>query len=120
MKLECVCGKTLTVPDSLKGEKIRCKTCGKIMKVRADSNDAAPAVASDSPLAVKGSRVCSGCGTTYPMGHKVCIGCGVNLDTGAALYVSMEASADAEAPKTKGKPGFLSRVRRFLGMGGSG
>jgi hypothetical protein len=124
IKLQCVCGKTLSVPDSLTGQKIRCKDCGKVMTVPQRSISQDPAKESgDDPLAVKNHRRCSGCGKSYPLTDKVCITCGLNLDTGAQLYVSLEdqsspvrrATAGAGAPGAP-KQGFVPRLLALLGL----
>jgi hypothetical protein len=118
MKLQCVCGKVLNVPDSMAGERIRCKECGKVMTLRPSTADAEPATKTDDPLTVKGHRRCSRCGRSWPVTDKICTACGVNMDTGAALYVSLDASADAEASAPKKKPGLVGRLLRLFGRKG--
>lgn len=120
MKLQCVCGKVLNVPDSMAGERIRCKECGKVMTVRS-STDAEPKKASSSdndPLGVKGHRRCGKCGRSWPVLDKICTACGVNMDTGATLYVSLDASGDSEAPSSSKRPGLMGRLLRFIGRKG--
>jgi len=78
MKLQCVCGKVLNVPDSMTGERIRCKACGKVMTIQPSTSDAEPATVNDpsDALAVKGHRRCKGCGKSWPVRDKICTGCG--------------------------------------------
>ncbi|MEZ0228104.1 MAG: hypothetical protein ACAI25_05720 [Planctomycetota bacterium] len=123
MKLQCVCGKVLSVPDSMAGERIRCKECGKVMTIRpSTTGDSSPAVKvpdPKDPFAVKGHRTCGKCGRSWPQTAKICTACGVDMDSGAALYVSLDASADGEAsrPKEK-KPGLVGRLLRLFGRKG--
>lgn len=117
MKLQCVCGKVLNVPDSMAGERIRCKECGKVMTVRPSTSDSAPAQPGAGPLAVKGHRRCSGCGRSYPERDKICTVCGINLDTGAALYVSLDNSGESSREPAQ-SPGFMGRLLRFFGRKG--
>lgn len=121
IRLQCVCGKALTLPDKLTGQKVRCKDCGKVMTVPAPAQTTAPARDSTSALEVKGHRRCSGCGTSYPSTNKVCTKCGVNMDTGAQLYVSLDeqnqAQAAAAAKGAKaGKAGLVPRILGLLGL----
>jgi hypothetical protein len=99
IKLQCVCGHTLNLPEKLEGQKIRCKRCEKVMRVpSAGAATAASAGAphgpgpsdSDPSLQIAGSRPCPGCGKLYPPSVRVCVACGVNVESGAQLYVSME------------------------------
>lgn len=96
IKLQCVCGHKLNLPDHLANQKIRCKQCGKVMRVpdgmtASGRRRAAPGIADVDPsLRIAGSRPCPGCGEVYPPGVVVCVACGLNVDNGAMLYVSGE------------------------------
>jgi len=37
MKIRCVCGKTLKIPDSLAGKKVKCPSCGHVLSVDGDA-----------------------------------------------------------------------------------
>jgi hypothetical protein len=119
MKLQCVCGKVLSnIPDSMAGERIRCKECGKVMTIRPSTEDAAPAKATaHDPFGVKGHRRCGKCGRSWPQTEKVCTACGIDMDTGAALYVSLDASDEAQR-KVAARTGLVGRLLRFIGMKG--
>ncbi len=123
IRLACVCGKVLNLPENLSGEKIRCKECGKVLKVPDASSvvEGAPArVEANNPLAIRGHRRCGRCGKSYPQKDRICTACGIDMDTGANLYVSLEASGDAD-PSAKpqaepSRPGFAARFLRLLGI----
>jgi ribosomal protein L37E len=114
MKLQCVCGKLLNVPDSMVGERIRCKDCGKVLTIRPSTEDSAPASAPFDMLAVKGHRKCGKCGRSWPMRDKICTACGIDLDTGAALYTSLDASDEQQRPPVQRKPGLVKRLLRLI------
>ncbi len=124
IKLQCVCGHQLNLPDQLGGKKIRCKHCNKILKV-PDAAGGTPARAmptSDPLLHVLGSRPCPGCGKIYPPTVVVCVDCGVNVDSGAMLYASLEETPrpnfDQDGDEEDGdSPPFFRRVLRMLGFG---
>lgn len=117
IKLQCRCGHTLSLPDTLAGQKIRCKRCNKIMRVpppsHADLRTAPPASDLGQSVLVQGSRHCPGCGAIYPPTITVCTGCGVNVDTGAQLYVSLEQSTEA-APDSE--LGVFAKIMKMLGL----
>jgi len=126
IRLQCVCGHELRLPDHLAGQQIRCKTCGKIMRVPAETASgsgrvqrAAGVTDLDPSLRIAGSRPCPGCGAVYPPGVVVCVQCGLNVDSGAMLYVSAEDQAvppalrgeEAAAPPPPPPPrGWLARL----------
>ncbi len=132
IKLQCVCGHTLNLPDRRGGQKIRCKRCEKVMRVPLGSSSSSGVVKaerseSDPELLIAGSRPCPQCGQMYPPTVVVCVTCGINVDSGAMLYVSMEegppppgvrpaAQLDEERPASGGWLGRL--VRRLTGRGG--
>ena len=106
IKLQCGCGHTLSLPDHLGGQKIRCKRCQKVMRVPSGRFDALPAPPpaqgpSDPAFLVQGSRGCPGCGRLYPPAVVVCVDCGLNVDSGAMLYASLEDQV-APGPRADG------------------
>lgn len=125
IKLQCRCGHTLTLPDKLAGQKIRCKKCGKVMTVPSGRLPARGerqlASESDPSLMVVGTRPCPGCGKAYPPTVKVCVQCGVNVDSGAMLYASLEDSVappqPSEAPQPTAPRGFFARLLGMFGLG---
>jgi ribosomal protein L37E len=124
MRLQCVCGKVLNnVPDSLSGQKIRCKDCGKVLTVRPSGEvDAVKPFDVNDPLAVRNYRPCPRCGRSWPTKDKVCTACGTDMSTGAALYTSLDASGDALKRKQeegRKKKGLVARLLRLLGKKGS-
>ena len=130
IKLECKCSYTLTLPDRLAGQKIRCKRCAKVltvpqprMQIPATNEDSfAGAMVSDEALRVRGMRACPGCKKPYPPSVQICVGCGLNIDSGAMLYASIEedtVSPVYEAEKNKqAEAGFFARLLSKLGLGG--
>jgi ribosomal protein L37E len=117
-KLRCVCGKTLQVPDQLEGQKIRCKHCGKVLTV-SQVQDADPAYSDNAnPLAVKGHRRCAGCGKSYPEKDRICVACGIDLDTGAAIYQSLETQAPVAPPEGGASSGSKNAAARPAKKGG--
>lgn len=128
IKLQCACGHTLQLPERLVGQKIRCKQCGKVMRVPgaggAPAGPAAPQEpVDDSRLLVQGSRACPGCGRAYPPTAVICVDCGLNIDTGAMLYASLE-EGPGRPPLAQGggqpAPAPASLWRRILGRLGLG
>ncbi len=130
IKLQCTCRRMLKLPDDLAGQKIRCKHCQKVLSVpRSGSRRFVQHAAEEddsSELLVAGSRVCPGCGQTYPPTIVVCTACGLNLDTGATLYASLE---DQQSPQfmeeqarqdEAAKQGFFARLLAKLGSGKKG
>lgn len=121
IKLQCVCRLTLELPDQLAGKQVRCKRCQKVLKVpQAGSRRYAEKPAeedSTSELLVAGSRVCPGCGDTYPPSIVVCTACGLNLDTGAMLYASLdEQPSPFHRPEEQAaQEGWLKRLLGKLG-----
>lgn len=124
IKLQCTCRRMLKLPDELGGQKIRCKHCQKVLKVpetgtRVFSDE--PAEEDDtSELLVAGSRVCPGCGQTFPPTIVVCTSCGLNLDTGAMLYASLEeqrAPQMSQPSEAEPEQGWFGRMLSRLGLG---
>lgn len=108
IRLVCLCGKTLTLPDDVAGQKVRCKAkgCGKVMKVRAGQGKGTAPARANAPgdsLGIKGHRRCGGCGVSYPATDRFCVTCGVDLETGAALYVSVDTD-ERQPPATARTP----------------
>ena len=135
IKLQCVCGHLLSLPDSLDGKQVRCKRCNKVLKVRAGGSSAhqTPDLTASQRLrlekefVVQGSRPCPGCGKTYPPTIVVCVACGLNVDSGAMLYASLEEAPDGAGagPRADDRPApprgsLLQRVLRSLGLGRKG
>jgi hypothetical protein len=127
IKLQCVCGHLLTLPDELAGKQVRCKRCNKVLKVRAASDEGAVTASGrrkvDSALTVQGTRPCPGCAKPYPPAIVVCTDCGLNIDSGAMLYASLDADAAPSAgPEavTRKPAGLWQRVLRGLGFGRKG
>lgn len=133
IKLQCPCGQTLQLPDTLVGKQVRCKRCNKVLTVRQSTVDARDQLSAsqrlrlgqqsqlDEALVVQGSRPCPGCGTRYPPSVVVCVGCGLNVDSGAMLYASLDdtsGSAGKPAAQAEGPPpSFWSRLLGKLGLG---
>jgi hypothetical protein len=118
IKLQCVCGKVLNLPDSLARQKIRCKDCDKVLTVPEPEKavSAGPArVEAANPLAIRGHRRCGRCGRSYPQTDKVCTKCGIDMDTGAALYVSLDADGEGVAAPPP-SDGLGARLLRLLGL----
>lgn len=134
IKLQCVCGHLLTLPDSLDGKQVRCKRCNKVLKVRAGGTPAhqAPDLSESQRLrlekqfTVQGSRPCPGCGKSYPPTTVVCVACGLNVDSGAMLYASLEDQVEGAQRQPEDRPdapprgSLLQRVLRSLGLGRKG
>ncbi len=130
IKLQCVCGHLLSLPDSLDGKQVRCKRCNKVLKVRAGGTPPAADLTESQRLrlekefTVQGSRPCPGCGKTYPPAIVVCVACGLNVDSGAMLYASLEDQAQAgkQQPEERqpAQGSLLQRVLRSLGLGRKG
>jgi hypothetical protein len=118
IKLQCRCGHTLSLPDKLAGQKIRCKRCNKIMRVpppsTADRMPADPQGELGRSMMVQGSRNCPGCGKIYPPAIRVCTECGLNVDTGAQLYVSLDESREKSADSHTS--GVMSKLMKMLGL----
>lgn len=132
IKLQCVCGHTLSLPDSLDGKQIRCKRCNKVLNVRAASGTGplteSQRIRVEKELTVRGTRPCPGCGKTYPPAIVVCVDCGLNVDSGAMLYASLEEQSsgvkpDEKAPEDRGAAlagSAWQRLLRALGLGRKG
>jgi DNA-directed RNA polymerase subunit RPC12/RpoP len=123
MKLKCVCGKIFAnVPDSMIGQKLRCKDCGKVLTVKpaASSDEGAKENDGTDVLTVKGHRRCPACGKSWPVRDKICTACGVDMETGAALYVSLEEPGTNKAANGKAseRPSFLKRIFGLFGKKG--
>ena len=123
MNIKCVCGKVLSnVPDSMTGQKIRCKDCGKVLTIRPSGElDTQKPFDVNDPLAVRDYRPCPRCGRSWPAKDKVCTGCGTDMATGAALYTSLDASGEAlkrKQEQAQTKKGFVARLLRLLGKKG--
>ncbi len=124
IKLQCTCRRMLRLPDHLGGQKIRCKHCQKVLTVpevgtRVFSDEGAEED-DTSELLVAGSRICPGCGQTYPPTIVVCTACGLNLDTGAMLYASLEEQVPDLTQGPGGRPepkGWFGRLLSKLGLG---
>jgi len=121
MKLQCTCGKILNVPESMSGERIRCKACGKVLTINLIAPEVvkAPPKKPDptDPLAVRGIRHCPKCNRSWPTRDRICTACGIDMETGAALYVSLDNSAEAQAPSAQ-KTGIVGRFLRLIGRKG--
>jgi hypothetical protein len=129
IKLQCTCGQTLNLPDSVVGKQVRCKRCNKVLTIRGSSPDAAVDLSAsqrrrlDAELTVQGSRACPGCGVLYPPAVVICVACGLNVDSGAMLYASLDdtkANPFAEGAQPApgaGKPSVWQRLKRALGLG---
>ena len=135
IKLQCPCGQTLQLPDTLVGKQVRCKRCNKVLTVRQSTVDARDALSEsqrgrlaradsglDKALMVQGSRPCPGCGALYPPAVVVCVGCGLNVDSGAMLYASLDDTSGSPAAKAASQAGgpptsFWSRLLGKLGLG---
>lgn len=129
IKLQCVCGNVLQLPDQLDGKQVRCKRCNKVLKVHAAQAPRPDLTASqrrrlEDALVVQGSRPCPGCGKTYPPAIVVCVDCGLNVDSGAMLYASLDSSGEAttqpEERRAAAPPGLWQRLLRTLGLGQKG
>ncbi len=121
MRLQCVCGKVLTVPDSMSGQKIRCKDCGKVLTVRPSGEvEAVKPFDVNDPLAVRDYRPCPKCGRSWPTKDKICTSCGTDMASGATLYTSLDASGDALKRKQEqqARKGLVARLLRLLGKKG--
>jgi hypothetical protein len=118
INLLCTCQKQLEVPDHLANQKIKCKHCGKILKVPAPQRHISDEqkIDTSSPFYIKGSRQCQSCGKSYPPADKVCVKCGIDLDSGATLYASLDPEA-AAPPPTKQDVGLVARLLGALGLG---
>ena len=129
IKLQCTCGTTLNLPDSLVGKQVRCKRCNKVLTIRGSSPDAAVDLSAsqrrklDAELTVQGSRPCPGCGALYPPSVVICVACGLNVDSGAMLYASLDdtkanpfAATGGAPPPGAGKPSLWQRLKRALGL----
>ena len=126
IKLQCVCGHLLSLPDDLAGKQVRCKRCNKVLKVRPPSEEG-PVSASGRRKAdaftVQGTRPCPGCAKPYPPAIVVCTDCGLNIDSGAMLYASLDSSGEAVAKPEDRRappPGLWQRLLRSLGLGQKG
>jgi len=120
MKLRCVCGKALNVPSDMVGRQIRCKGCGKVLTVRTASGstvEVLPGIDPDDPLSVKDHRPCPTCGRAWPTKDKFCTVCGTDMETGAALYTSLDKSGEP-MPEPPTKKGFVAKFLRLFGKKG--
>jgi hypothetical protein len=137
IKLQCPCGQTLQLPDTLVGKQVRCKRCNKVLTVRQSTVDARDALSEsqrgrlaardsgrmqqlDKALTVQGSRPCPGCGALYAPAVVVCVGCGLNVDSGAMLYASLDDTSGSPAAKAAEQgppPSLWSRLLGKLGLG---
>jgi hypothetical protein len=131
IKLQCVCGNVLSLPEQLDGKQVRCKRCNKVLKVHAQAKASENLTDSqrrrlDADLVVQGSRPCPGCGRTYPPSTVICIDCGLNVDSGAMLYASLESSGEDKTkpeerrPPQKATGSLWQRLLRSLGLGRKG
>lgn len=127
IKLQCVCGHLLSLPDDLAGKQVRCKRCNKVLKVPATRASDEGAVSAsgkrkvDAALTVQGTRPCPGCAKPYPPAIVVCTECGLNIDSGAMLYASLDADGGSAPEAAPGKaPGLWQRLLRGLGFGRKG
>ena len=109
----------LALPDKLKGQKVRCKHCQKVLRVPTEVNEASSVKmpVSNPELLVQGSRPCPGCGQVYAPAIRVCVGCGVDIDAGAMLYASLEESGGSGVHnKPEAKAPWFQRLLKRLGL----
>jgi hypothetical protein len=117
IKLQCPCSKQLEVPETLANQKIKCKGCGKILKVPPPPKLVeAKKVDESDPFLVKGFRACPGCAKNYPKDVKVCVDCGMDIDSGSMLYASLDGTVESAAPAAP--KGFFPKLLAMLGLKG--
>lgn len=122
IKLVCVCTKELSLPDQLAGKKIKCKHCGKVLKVpdkaEFEGEVGQQKYEENSPFFIAGMQYCPSCGRSYPAATVVCVPCGVNIKSGATLYTSVDDPSSISPAESgdQNNPSITQRLfRRFLG-----
>jgi len=121
IKLQCPCGKTLSLPDKLAGKKVKCKDCAKVMSVpRPSKPTESGRIDRRSQFYIEGLRPCPICDKSYPESVVICTTCGVNIDSGAQLYASLDGgpSPMANMASDEDEPESLSLTQRILALFG--
>ena len=91
IKVKCVCGKVLKIPEQYAGKRGRCPNCGKMLPIPSLEEIQKKAVAPkevEAPGVESGAgaepevRHCPTCGAFLNPGDTVCVSCHTNLATG--------------------------------------
>ena len=113
IRINCQCGKTLNVPDTMAGKAVKCPGCGKPVKVPAAAGGAAaraaapaqPVVPEDSSMddlfSEEGfsqhvAAVCPSCRAEMPATAVLCTKCGYNKESGEKLAAHLTAGVDID------------------------
>lgn len=111
IRINCQCGKTLNIPDTMAGKAVKCPGCGNAVKVPAASGGAAapapaaPAMAdsermdelfSEEGFSQQVAAVCPACREEMDAGAVLCTKCGYNKESGERLEAHMTAGVDID------------------------
>ena len=121
ISVKCSCGKVLSIPDSLAGQKVKCPQCsqpvlagGGPAKTPSASSGLGP-MQKDGPKGKggQGPKIpkpkCKRCGHEMELAALVCVACGLNQSTGESV-----AGFDGQVKKEKGAGFSLPKDKRII------